>query len=91
MLVPFSKCPLDKVYKTVFATQGRLLYGRGLPAIQQAIVYEAQSKGLLNYRLCDQIKAVIEILNLIAAYAPISNVTRFINSFKKVTLPSPQE
>ena len=49
------------------------------------MVDEAQSKGLLNYKQDDQVKAVMEIVNLIAFDAPIASVTRLINSFNKVT------
>ena len=83
-LVNSSKVPPDKIYKTVLATLGRLLYDRGLPAAQQSKVDEAQSKGLLNYKQDDQVKAVMDFVNLIAADAPIASVTRLINSFNKV-------
>ena len=85
MVVTSSKVPYDKIYKTVLATLGRLLYDRGLPAAQQSMVDEAQSKGLLNFKQDDQVKAVMEIVNLIAVDAPIAIVSRLINSFNKVT------
>ena len=85
MVVTSSKVPSDKVYKTVLATLGHLLYDRGLPAPLQSMVDEAQSKGLLNYKQDDQVKAVMESVNLIAVYAPIASVIRLINSFNKVT------
>ena len=85
MVVTSSKVPSNKIYKTVLANLGRLLYDRGLPAAQQSMVYEAQSNGLLNYKQDDQVKAVMEIVNLIAVDAPIASVTRLINSFNKVT------
>ena len=84
MVVPSSKPPSDKIYKTAPATLGRLLYDRGLPAAQQSMVDEAQSKGLLIYKKDDQVKAVMEIVNLIAVDAPNASVTRLINSFNKV-------
>ena len=61
MVVTSSKVPSDKVYKTGLATLCRLLYDRGLPAAQQSMVDEAQSKGLLNYKQDDQVKAVMEL------------------------------
>ena len=59
MVVTSSKVPSDKVYRTVLADLGLLLYNRGLSASQQSIGNEAQSKGLLNYKQDDQFKAVM--------------------------------
>ena len=83
MVVTSSKVPSHNIYETVLSTLVRLLYDRGRPAAQQSIV--AQSKGLLNYMQDDQVKAVMEILNLFAVDAPIASVTRLINSFNKFT------
>ena len=85
MALTSSKVPSDMVYKTVLATLVRLLYDRGLPAAQQSIIDEAQSRGLLNYKQDDQVKGLMEVVNLIALHAAIAIVTRSINSFNKVT------
>ena len=75
----------DKLYKTVFATLGRQLYDRGLPQAQMSIVDEAQQRGLIDYKQEDQVKAVKEIVDLIAVDPPIAVVTRLIDSFNQVT------
>ena len=85
MVVTSSKVPSDKVYKTVFATLGRLLYNHGLPAAKESMVDEPQSNGLRNYKQHDQFKAVMETVNLIAVDAPIASVTRLKNSLNTVT------
>ena len=75
----------DNLYKTVFDTLARQLYDRGLPQSQMSIVDEAQQRGLIAYKQEDQVKAVKEIVDLIAVDPPIAWVTRLIDSFKQVT------
>ena len=75
----------DKAYPTVKATLARDLYERGLPRAQKSIVDEAQAKRRLDYRQDDQVKAVSEIVELLAVDPPIAVVTRLISSFDEVT------
>ena len=75
----------DNFYKTVFCTLGRHLYDRGLRQAQQSLVDEAQEQGKIDYRQEDQVKAVHEIVDLVAQDPPIAVVTRLIDSFNKVT------
>ena len=50
-----------------------------LPRAQKSIVDEATEKGLLDYDQTDQVKAVSEIVELIAVDPPIAIVTRLIS------------
>ena len=74
-----------KAYPTVKATLARHLYERGLPRAQKSVVDEAQAQRKLDYRQDDQVKAVSEIVELLAVDPPIAVVTRLISSFKDVT------
>ena len=85
MFVSSSLVPSFKVHKTFPATLGLLLYYRRLHAGLQSMVDEAKSKYLLNYKQDDQVKAILEVLGHIAVDAPISSITRLINSFNNVT------
>jgi hypothetical protein len=73
----------DRHFKTVNATLGRQLY-RALPASQRSIVDEAQARGAINFRQEDQLKAVEEIVKLLATDPPMAIVSRLINTFSKV-------
>lgn len=75
----------DRTYKTVYATLGRQLYDRGLPSAQQSILDEAQAKMTINFKQEDQIKAVRDIVERIAADPPIAMVSRLITSFNMVS------
>ena len=75
----------DNFYKTFFCTLGRHLYDIGLRQAQQSLVDEAQEQGKIDYKQEDQVKAVQEIFDLYAQDPPIAVVTRFIDSFNKVT------
>ena len=75
----------DKFYKTMKATLALQLYTNGLPQAQKSIVDQAQEKGLIDYKQENQVKAVKEIVDLVATDPPISIVTRLIDSFNKVT------
>jgi hypothetical protein len=73
----------DHHFKTVNATLGRQLY-RALPASQRSIVDEAQARGAINFRQENQLKAVEEIVKLLATDPPMAIVSRLINTFSKV-------
>ena len=74
----------DKHYKTIYATLGRQLYDKGLPQAQKSIVDEEQVRGIINYKQENQVKAVKEIVDLVAVDQPIAVVTRLINTFNNV-------
>ena len=75
----------DNLYKTVFAAFGRQLYDSCLTQAQMGIANEAQLRGLIDYKQEDQVKAVNEIVDLIAADPPIDEVTRLIDFFNQVS------
>ncbi len=75
----------DKFYQTIFVTMARKLYKNGLPPDQKSIVYEAQQKGLIDYKQPDHVKAVKQIVNLICIDTPVRIVTRLIESFNRVS------
>lgn len=73
-------------YHTLFKIIGQTLYTRGLPREQQAIVYEAQDKGTINYTQTDNpVDAVHYIVKVFVAYPPIPSVTSLITSFNRFT------
>ncbi|CAN8076865.1 unnamed protein product [Agarophyton chilense] len=74
----------DKAYKTVFATLGRQLYDCGWSTPQQCIVDEAQARGEINFNQDDQLKAGLEIVNLVAIDPLIAVINRLISSFQEV-------
>jgi hypothetical protein len=73
----------DHYFKAVNATLGRQLY-RALPASQPSIVDEAQARGAINFRQENQLKAVEEIVKLLATDPPMAIVSRLISTFSKV-------
>jgi hypothetical protein len=75
--------PNDRQFKTIRATLGRQLY-RALPASHRSVVDEAQARGLVNYRQENQLRAVDELVELIATDPPMAVVSRLINTFNKV-------
>ena len=74
----------DHHFKTVNATLGRQLY-RAPSASQRSIVDEAQARGAINFRQENQLKAVEEIVKLLATDPPMAIVSRLISTFSKVT------
>jgi hypothetical protein len=74
----------DHHFKTVNATLGRMHY-RALPASQRSIIDEAYSRGATNFRQENKLKAVEEIVKLLATDPPMAIVSRLINTFSKVT------
>jgi hypothetical protein len=68
----------------VNATLGSQLY-RALPEAQRSIVDEAQARGEINFSQENQIKAVEEIVKLLATDPPMVIVSRLINIFTKFT------
>lgn len=76
---------VDRHFKTIYKILGRTLYERGLPVDQQAIVEEAQVKGIINYKQDDDpIASVRDIVRTVAVDPPIATVSRLIASFKNV-------
>lgn len=73
----------EKLYKTLFATLGRRLF-ESLPFAQKSIIEEAQVNGKIDYKQSDSIKAVKQIVDLIAIDPPITVVTRLIDTFNAV-------
>jgi hypothetical protein len=73
----------DHHFKTVNSTLGRQLY-RALPTSQRSIVDEAQARGAINFRQENQLKAVEEIVKLLATDPRMAIVSRLINTFSKV-------
>jgi hypothetical protein len=75
----------DRHFKTVRATMGRQLY-RALPLSHRSVVDEAQARGIINFRQEDQLKAVEELVKLLATDPPMAIVSRLITTFNKVVL-----
>lgn len=76
----------DRTYHTLFKILEQTLYARGLPSEHQAIVDEAQSKGIIdNTQTRNPVKAVLVIVKVIAVDPPNAKVTRLITSFNRVT------
>lgn len=80
-----TKNSSDRMYQTGFPTLARQLHLRGLSAKQKSIVDEAQAKGKNNYKKGHQVKAVREIVEMVAVNPPIAVVSRLIAPFNKVT------
>lgn len=75
-----------RAYHSMFKIIGQTLYTRGLPHEQQSIVDEAQSKVTINYVQSDEpVKAVLDIVKVVAVDQSIAKVTRLISSFNRVT------
>jgi hypothetical protein len=61
--------PNDRQFKTIRATLGRQLY-RALPTSHRGVVDEAQARDLVSYRQENQLRAVDELVGLIATDPP---------------------
>lgn len=74
----------DKLYRIVSHTLGRQTYDRDLHQVQRGIVDNAQQAPKVNNKQDDQVKAVQEIVELIAQEPPSSVLKRQIDSLNKV-------
>ncbi len=73
------------MFKSLRATLACQLYNVGLNHSQQRQVDYAQCQGLINYKQDDQVKAVQEIIDLVAVEPPMVVVTRLIDSFNRMS------
>ncbi len=72
------------MFKSLRAILTCQLYNVGLKHSHRRQVDYAQCQELINYKQDDQVKAVQEIIDLVAVEPPIVVVTRLIDSFNRV-------
>ncbi len=73
------------MFKFLRATLACQLYNVGLNHSHQRRVDYAQCQGLMNYKQNDQVKAVKQIIDVVAVEPPMVAVTRLIDSFNRVS------
>ncbi len=73
------------MFKSLRATLACQIYNVGLNNSQQRQADYAQLQGTIDYKQDDQVKAVQQIIDLVAVEPPIVVVTRLIDSFKRVS------
>ncbi len=75
----------DRLFESLRATLACQLYNVGLNNSQQWQVDYAQLQGTIDYKQDDQVKAVQQIIDLVAVEPPMVAVTRLIDSFNRVS------